>query len=634
MSEAGLPPVDGLVLAEAVDALPARLRKRLDDTVAKAQGWPVSASGDSAVVVTVDESTTVTLTMDAGAVRTGDGAVCSCLLAPNCLHRAAVLSCAPVAEVAELAATAPESEVESFTEPAAAADLTAGQRAAADALWRQGVSVLAAGVQGAGVVTEAGLYRAAHAARAEGLHRIAATTRRVAAGLRSAREQHAAYRLPVMTDDLGELLALSRQLCDPALPADLAPDLVGTARRGYELHGSLRLSGLCSVPVVARSGHAGTVTYVVAKDSTIWAIADLYPGGADRALTAPHATVALGEAALSHRALTRAGLVVSGATASAHRQLGAGKSVKAVRASGASWTAEPLAGLWAEPVAAQAERAFASLGLPVTARPAGSDLMFLRVRLLGRGPDGLPQAATPDGLRITLTAPGTGRALPYQDNLQVLAQAPGTELLLIGQPDPASPLTLIALSVGVPDDAESTLALPAAWGGHADLGIDRLHRSHIPGYTGKGEAARGGEAEVAGEGDDAMASGESGVRGEASGEGEVEANAGGDELEPVVVRPADPALALLRRHIERITAGGRAVQALAGVDSGALRRARLETGAALLDQVTLAARDRGRDPFGRITSDSGEEFARSWLALVLYEAAAARAFAQAGWMVS
>ena len=44
-----LPPVAPHVLAEAVDALPARLRKRLDETVDLARSWPVESTPDGVV---------------------------------------------------------------------------------------------------------------------------------------------------------------------------------------------------------------------------------------------------------------------------------------------------------------------------------------------------------------------------------------------------------------------------------------------------------------------------------------------------------------------------------------------------------------------------------------------------------
>ncbi|MEV6848218.1 hypothetical protein [Actinoplanes sp. NPDC051411] len=87
-----LPPVAADVTAEAVAALPARLRGRLDAAVEQARAWAVDRSGN-VVTVRPDDQVAVTLTLPV--VQAGN-AVCSCLLAPRCLHRAAVLSAAPI----------------------------------------------------------------------------------------------------------------------------------------------------------------------------------------------------------------------------------------------------------------------------------------------------------------------------------------------------------------------------------------------------------------------------------------------------------------------------------------------------------------------------------------------------------
>ena len=87
----GLPPVVAPVLAAAVDALPNRLRRKLDDTVTAAASWPVSVHNGQ-TTVTVDDSTTVTVSAPDGTVTEPGQVTCTCLLAPNCLHRAAVLA--------------------------------------------------------------------------------------------------------------------------------------------------------------------------------------------------------------------------------------------------------------------------------------------------------------------------------------------------------------------------------------------------------------------------------------------------------------------------------------------------------------------------------------------------------------
>ncbi|GAA3387659.1 hypothetical protein [Cryptosporangium minutisporangium] len=660
-----LPPVDALVLVDAVDALPGRLRKRLDAAVAKVSGWAVDADGPE-WTVTVDESTAVTLHTVDGVVRAATDARCTCLLAPACLHRAAVLSAAPVAAPVDEVGPAEEGPTEvglAETTPAEAAPaeagrpstgpadatpaetgrastgsaaeptpgLTAVQRAAADAVWKAAGAVLTAGVTGSGVVLRASLLRAAHDARAHGLHHLAAGARQVATHLQDARSDAPHYRLGTVTDDLRALLLLAHRLRDPALPnGDVAP-LLGTARREYTARGSLRLVGLCAVPVLAGSGHAGTATYVADRDGVLWLVADIYPGDVRRAAATAQAGIPLGGGLLSHRELARAGLLVTGATASESRQLGAGRSVRAVRAGGAAWHEAPLAELWDEPIDAQLDRAFAALELPVQDRPAGADLLFLRAEIVGSAADGV-LALTSDGQLVTLAITIDSPELAYRDNLRVLADASGVQLDVIGRPDPARPGLLHALAVAphraavsaavaASDPAEAAdfvldtpeIRLPAAWGGHVDLGYDRLHRSMI---TSAGTGAAGPYPADPAPTSDAPATAPDNP-----------APASGDPA-PLT---GDPVLRLLRRHLDRTVEGGRAVQAFARSDQQLLRTTRWETGADLLTALNAAARPGRRDTFGRLADDEGRRFVVAWLAAAVYEQAAAWALSRAAW---
>ncbi|WKU06836.1 hypothetical protein [Micromonospora sp. HUAS LYJ1] len=612
----GLPPVTAPVLAEALDALPARLRRKVDDAVVRAGGWPVTGT-TGGVTVRVDEATTVTLVTVDGAVRRAADARCSCLLAPNCLHRMAVLALAPVEDATPVEDAAPSPAAGRSVDPAAADDPPAGvagdvvpdtagsplaptgrQRAAAEGLWQVGVAVLAAGTVGCGVVLRTALLRAVHEARANGLHRAAAAGTRVAAGLRAAREGESQHRLADLTDDLRELLAVSRRLRGDAPAGDLGA-LLGTARRAYDPQAGLRLYGLCTVPVVADSGYAGVVTYLADRDCRLWTVADLAPGDVGRAAGAGDATVAVGESGLSHRQLTRAGLVVSGGTASESGQLGAGRAVRAVRAAGVGWADEPLAGLWAQPLPDQVRRAFDAVAVPLPERPAGADLLFLTVRVLG-GHDHTVLVDTDDGAVLTLTVADEHAALPHRANLRLLGQAVGARLRLVGRLDPSRRATVQALAVGPVDGDGPGLSLPESWAGHADLGYDRLHASQL--RTGDGAAVPPPDRLPA--------------------------------PDAAVPRPrlGDPALGLLRRQVERVVSGGRAIQALADPTERRLRLARLDLGAHLLAALGSAARARPRDAFGRLTDDDGQAFAASWLALAVYEEAASRASAEASWL--
>lgn len=678
MSGAALPPVADTVLVAAVDALPARLRKKVDEAVTRFAALPVTAA-DGRYTVAVDDTTTVTLVTDAGVVRTPDAATCTCLLAPNCLHRAAVLALAPahaggppgdpaataaapepepaITEVAQSpddpaapAATAPAAKAPTATAPTATASaakaptatasvakapattasvrgdeadaaapdttlpaqeaaepLTAPQRAAVEQLWRAAVDVLAAGVTGSGTVARAALLRAAHEGQACKVYRPAAAARVVAAMLQAARTGDPDFRLADLTAALQELIGVLQRLRSAG--GGPAEGLLGSARRAYDLQGSLRLHGLCTTAVLADSGYAGVVTYVVDRTGALWMIADLMPGDARRAATAGNATVALGETALSHRALTRAGLVVSGATASATRQLGAGRSVRAVTAGGCGWHEEPLAGLWAVPLAEQVHRAFAALALPVTDRRAGDDLVFLSVRIDGTSTaDDAVHATTDGGVPLTLGVADDAPALAYRDNLRLLGQATGLQLLVVARPDPARPGTVFPLSVAPVDGTGWNL--PAAHAGHVDLAFDRLHRSHLPQVGRLAVPETTTTAPVA------------------------EAAGAVPRVQGAVA--GDPVLRLLAAQVERTVSGGRTVHTFAAgrgpSDATRLRRARLDTGAALLDRLTEAACTRPRDTFGRLAGDDGSAFAQAWLATAVYTDAATRAVAEATWL--
>ncbi|MGW2835546.1 SWIM zinc finger family protein, partial [Streptomyces sp. NPDC001286] len=95
---AELPPVAPEVVAAAVEQLTSRLRKKLDATIETYTTLPVTTDG-TVRRLRCGEDAEVTLTPGpSGAITDAAQAECSCLLAPRCLHRAAVLGAAPVAD--------------------------------------------------------------------------------------------------------------------------------------------------------------------------------------------------------------------------------------------------------------------------------------------------------------------------------------------------------------------------------------------------------------------------------------------------------------------------------------------------------------------------------------------------------
>ncbi|MFH8804157.1 hypothetical protein ACH4F6_31965 [Streptomyces sp. NPDC017936] len=571
----GLPPVAPSVTAELVEALSPRLRKRLDSGIAKLASRPAVRDGDT-VRIAVDDATDLELHAPGGAVTSADAIRCGCLLAPDCLHRAAAASAAPVARDTADASGAVRGEApdgEGPGEEAPEAETAdQGLRTAARAVFDAAAAVLEAGSDGAGAVLQAELLRAAHTARLAGLPRASAAAVSVVTGVRAARSADPAYRLADLAGAVRDVLGVAHRL-PRATGQDLA-DLRGTVRQPYRPDGSLRLYGLFSEPVLTATGYAGAVTWTADADGRLHTVSDVAPGGPGRAVGAAGRAVRIGDTALTHRELSRAGLAVSGATVSPTGRLGAGAGVRAVRASGAAWNAEPLDRLWTVPVAEQVTRALAD---------DGHDLLFLDVTLAGtvREASGDSLLADCGGVAVRLAAAHDDPALPYRDNLRLLAAARGCALRIVARlvPGPLPRALLLA--------AEH----PTQPGIRLDLGLDRLRRADLPPVT---------EA-------------------------------------PLAVSPpaADEApLHLLRRRVHQAVSGGRRVLAFPGGgtgDAARLRRAGLGTAGDLLDDLHAAAADRSRDAFGRLLPADTHRFARAWLAAAVYTGEVERRLCAAAW---
>ena len=573
-----LPPVAPHVLAEAVDALPGRLRKRLDETVDQARTWPVEAGSDG-VVVTVDDQQ-VRL---AARVLTPADAVCSCLLAPRCLHRTALLAAAPV--LADALSEPHPGPVGSAPNGAGLADLPAdggwdeASLTAAAMLWRAATPVLETGLPGAGAVAQAQLLRAVHEARGAGLPRAAAAGVRVVEGLRLGRADEARFRLAELSDDLRELLTVCHQITGGhGEPAQVR----GVSRREYEDVGSRRLWGLFTEPVLTASGYAGAATYLSDEDGRLWTVSDVRPGGLADARGAADGPVTLGEVRLSHREAGRAGFMVSGARAAANGRLSAGASVQAVRTAGRDWTEEPLAGRWDTPLAEQVERYRDGLAGPPTTRPAGYDLVFLQ-GTLRTSHSGLA-LDLPGAGPVEVLAPVTDPGLPAVANLRQLARAAaGRPARLVGRI--AGTRTVHGLALAAP-------WLPDHLGGHVDLCVDVLQRSDLPGSTDPSPV----------------------------------------ELTAPEV-PMPESLQLLRLRVERAVSGGRAaVRTPSAGEAVRLAAAHLPSGATVLTALQEAADRRTRDVFGRLDQLDSDRLARAWLAAAVYCGAAQRHLATAGWL--
>ncbi|MFJ6892454.1 hypothetical protein [Streptomyces hokutonensis] len=620
-----LPPVAPEVAAASVEALTSRLRKKLDAAIETYVAAPVTVEGAVRRVRCGEDAEVVLTPGPSGAVTNAGEAMCSCLLAPRCLHLAAVLGACPVADAQTAVAQEGDksAEVESPTQDTVQAVVgvpgpdtpapppqtgpTDAQLIAARSLWAAAAAVLAAGVPAAGAVAQAEVLRASHTARLAGLHRAEAAALRVVRGLRGARSRHDGHRLADLVADLRELLLTTGLLA----AADPAPALVGTARRSYRPEGALRVHGVCREPVISATGYGGVVTHVISDDGRWFTVADVKPGGPARARGAATATVALGSGSVDHAGLSRGGLLISGATLSSDGRLGAGKGVRATPVAGRSWTSGPLAALFARPLA---EAVAARLGnAPVSDREGaersageliGCDLVIVGVveqQLLAQElTSGRPD---PDGLLIRLLPANGHPDLAHTANLRRLASRPGLRLRVVGRLDPDRAATLRPLAVGPtpePDETTATtLRLPAEWQGHADLGYDRIEGSHLPPADAVPETA--GLPRV--------------------------------PSDPVTEAP----LWRLRRLVEVAVSGGRRAAAEPARDGDragavvALRRAGFRTAADLSHALAAEADRRGRDVFGRTQETDPDGYARAWLAAAVYLAGTERALVRATW---
>ncbi|MFJ5724551.1 hypothetical protein [Streptomyces sp. NPDC093149] len=622
MSNALLPPVAPDVLADAVEQLSARLRKKLDAAIPGCADQ-ASAMADGAVEVHFGEDTTVMLRPGpSGVVTNAEQAVCTCLLAPRCLHRAAVLGAAPIADgegdaggghdsgTSEAAGSGTTSDTGAAREEAApaarAADvaatavapvgLTAAQVVAGTALWEAAAEALSAGVTAGGAVVQAELLRAAHTARLAGLPRAEAAALRVVRSLRAARERSEGQGLADLTGAFRELLAGTALLVSGSADTEVA----GSTRRLYEQGGSLRVYGLCREPVLSATGYGGVTTHLVGSDGAGYTVSDVRPGGLARVKGAGSASVALGGAVLDHAGLARGGLRIVGATVSADGRLGAGRGVSATPLRGVDWSEEPAAALFTRPVQ-EAMAAVLADGAPETGGPGSTarGLLGCDVEVIGAAGDSVVVRVAGEGPLLRLRPAHPHPELPHAANLRRIAEHPGLALRVLGRPDLDRAATLRSLAVGPVPGASATLRLPEAWMGRADLGYDRLQGEHFP-REAAGPAACGPVA------------------------------AGPDPL-------AEAPLWRVRRLLETGVAGGRRAVAEAGRGTDAasllarLTRAELGGAAHLARALTTEAGRRPRDAFGRLADPSADAYARAWLASAVHLAAAERSLVAASW---
>ncbi|MFC6017889.1 hypothetical protein ACFP2T_16940 [Plantactinospora solaniradicis] len=662
-----LPPVAPQVVAAVTADLTPRLARKLDATIERVGAAPRS-TGPDGLRIEYGPDAIVTLTpAPSGVITDADQVRCGCLLAPRCLHRAAVLGACPVADPAMLpspsdapsstatsstatttasSSTAPNGAAtaaapnagsggtatpgDSDTDTSIAGDgnapptvtgrttrsggPTAAQRVAATGLWRAGVAVLAAGVPAAGAVLQAELLRSAHSARLAGLPRAENAALRAVRGLRAARARHDSHRLADLVVVLHEVLLTSARLA----AGDADPALIGVSRRSYRPGGGLRVSGVCREPVISATGYAGVVTHLRSEDGRWFSVVDVQPGGPDRARACGNAAVEVGLAAVNHAQLARGGLLISGATVSPDGRLGAGRGVRAIPVNGSGWSAGPPAELFTRPLA-EAVRAQlgtapgqagngsdAQLGAAADG-PGGPELLGCDLVVLGASGDHLLARELSAAATPPVTATGPVIRLVPADSHPELAHLANLRRL-------ASRPGLRIRVVGRLDTERASTLRPLAVGpvpgAEPTLRLPEQWLDHADlGY----DLLQGGHLPPVGAEPPDVPIGQPG---------------------PDLVA-ASP-LWRVRRLVELAVAGGRRTvgEAARGDGSGLtapLRRAGFAVAAQLASALGAESDRHGRDAFGRLTDPDPDRYAWAWVAAATHLAVAERELVRASW---
>ncbi len=568
------PTIVPAVVAALTDGAPKRLVRKLDKTPELAEAWTWHV-GDAATTVDTDRGETVTLA--SADIRDVDQVSCTCLLAPRCLHVLAVITSLGLSA----GANADAGEVEAEAELDGDVDLSDKQVTAAQALWRAATEVLVAGANAAGAMPQAELLRAVHGCRVAGLHRASATGVRVVKAIRDLRGDRPEFRLAGLNTDLRELLYVARRLSGGARAS---AGLIGTARRAYSAAGNLRLYGVFCEPVIAGSGYAGVVTYLVDDDMRFFSVTDVMPGDPGRARHA-YRTGDFAGVALAHHEMCRGGLFVNAATASSDGRLGRGAAVKAVKAAGASWTDEPLSRLWTTPVDEQLERHARFSELSAAERPAGWNLVFMDCEVVGTTERSL--VLSRDGAAFQAVAPSDHELLSFRHDLKQLGKHPGMNLRVIGRLRLDQPRTVDLLAARC-----DALSLPEGWGDRVNLGLDTLAGAHVP-------ASDGPAIPV--------------------------------ELSGQLPSSLEP----MRRRLRRVALGGRATLPPEAIEEVArevstLNAQMMPTAAAVLDALASAASASLRDISGE-RQRLAEPFALAWLRASVFERAATSELVRDTW---
>ncbi|WP_164103694.1 hypothetical protein [Candidatus Laterigemmans baculatus] len=491
------PEVDGLLVAELIDSVPGRVRKRLDQNPDAASAWHWQQQQETWLIQCEEE--TVTLQTQDNRIVSRTEIACSCLLSPKCFH---VLACISLLETASGEAEAetgrgetaqPDGmkkpdELSGAAEVAIAPELREAARAAQAAV----AAMLVVGAARAGLLLQSALLRAGHSCRSSGLIQLSNTVLRIHEGVQRLRRQEDTADGVTYAQDLAAALQLSYEV----LHASAVPQwMIGQPRRAFHPVAVRKLEGVCAEPILTLSGYAGVCVYLQeaqdgrpgAEPPPLYTINELRTGESQLVQQAYRGGIELGTLSLTASELCRRRLSVQGLTASSDGRLGKGRSTRWA-ALGMSEPLQPFrTGRFRQPLSEQIEQVF-ERAHAIEPQSAGWDLVAFEATVVGPDEAGLlvrvPQLDSTCRLRIANDDP----ELRYRDNLQLLARCPRLSMRCLARLrlDAAGEMDLLAVTPADPAEADDgpqppTFNLPPSWDGLCNLGLDKLQRHHLQG---------------------------------------------------------------------------------------------------------------------------------------------------------
>lgn len=335
------PKITQLLLADFMENLPRRIRKRIEKSPQAAINWAWNYQKDR-TIVTSENGERITLVGDV--LQNAQQVTCSCLLTPRCYHVFACLTilCVveddreSVAQKLEAKATSEEDEVtigeEQYDASVQAFDILS--------------EILTSGCCNVGLILEAKLLRMIHKAKSVSLHRLAGNATYLYKQIQCLKQQQTHDVVAAMRESLLTAhVLMTKTTC--------AKKWIGIGRRSYREIDQRKLFGVFSIPIVSDNGYTGISTWFTDDESNLWSINSVQPGSSEEIYAYYHCAPDLGDLSLTHHHLSRSQIFIKNARASFDHRLSAHKNAKAVSGGTCSWDTSQVKKLWDIPLEKQ-----------------------------------------------------------------------------------------------------------------------------------------------------------------------------------------------------------------------------------------------------------------------------------------